>query len=87
MLFLDMAEEESIDLSKSKSHFGKIGFSMMIIGMIILYADGIRLTQTVPIGYQFYEHPEIHIPIIGIIITFLGTFLFIYNFNKGRNII
>lgn len=79
--------EESTDLSKSKSHFGKIGLSMMVVGMIILYADGIRLTQTVPIGYQFYEHPEIYIPIIGIIITFLGIAIFIYNFNKGRNVI
>ena len=82
-----MVEDESVNLSKSKSQLGKIGLVIMVIGMIILYADGIRLTQTVPVGYQFYEHPEIHIPIIGIVIAFLGTALFIYNFSKGRNVI
>ncbi len=82
-----MVEDESINLSKSKSHFGKIGLVIMTIGMIILYVDGVRLTQTVVAGYQFYEHPEIHIPIIGIIITFFGTSIFIYNFSKGRNVI
>ena len=82
-----MVEDESVNLSKSKSQLGKIGIVMMAIGMIILYADGIQLTQTVPVGYQFYEHPEIHIPIIGFIVTFLGTGIFIYNFSKGRNVI
>ena len=82
-----MVEDESVNLSKSKSQFGKIGIVLMAIGMIILYADGIQLTQTVPVGYQFYEHPEIHIPIIGFIIAFLGMGIFIYNFNKGRNVI
>ena len=82
-----MVEGESVNLSKSKSQLGKIGIVMMAIGMIILYADGIQLTQTVPVGYQFYEHPEIHIPIIGFIIAFLGMGIFIYNFSKGRNVI
>ena len=82
-----MVKDESINLSKSKSQFGKIGLTIMVMGMIILYADGIRLTQTVPEGYQFYEHPEIQIPIIGIIIAFFGTSIFIYNFSKGRNVI
>ncbi len=82
-----MIEDESVNLSKSKSQLGKIGIVMMVIGMIILYADGIQLTQTVPVGYQFYEHPEIHIPIIGFIIAFLGMGIFIYNFNKGGNVI
>ncbi len=82
-----MVEDESVNLSKSKSQLGKIGIVIIIIGMIILYADGIRLTQTVPTGYQFYEHPEIHIPIIGFIIAFLGIGIFIYNFSKGRNVI
>jgi len=82
-----MVEDESVNLSKSKSQLGKIGIVLIIIGMIILYTDGIRLTQTVPTGYQFYEHPEIHIPIIGFIVAFLGTGIFVYNFSKGRNII
>jgi len=82
-----MVEDESINLSKSKSQFGKIGIVLMAIGMIILYVDGIRLTQTVPTGYQFYEHPEIHIPIIGFIIAFSGMGIFIYNFRKGKHVI
>jgi uncharacterized protein YjeT (DUF2065 family) len=82
-----MAEDESINLSKSKSQLGKIGMVLMAIGMIILYADGIRLTQTVTTGYQFYEHPEIHIPIIGFVVAFLGMGIFIYNFRKGRDVI
>jgi len=82
-----MIEDESINLSKSKSQFGKIGIVLMVIGMIILYVDGIRLTQTVSTGYQFYEHPEIHIPIIGFIVAFSGMSIFIYNFRKGRNVI
>jgi len=82
-----MEEDEPINLSKSKSQLGKIGIVLMAIGMIILYADGIRLTQTVPVNYQFYEHPEIHIPIIGFIVAFLGMGIFIYNFRKGRNVI
>ncbi len=82
-----MEKDESINLSKSKSQLGKIGIVLMAIGMIILYADGIRLTQTVPVGYQFYEHPEIYIPIIGFIVAFLGMGIFIYNFRKGRNVI
>ncbi|MEK0367423.1 MAG: hypothetical protein QQN45_05770 [Nitrosopumilus sp.] len=82
-----MVEDESVNLSKSKSQLGKIGVVLMVIGMIILYADGARLYLTVPAGYQFYEHPEIHIPIIGFIVAFLGTGIFIYNFSKERNVI
>jgi uncharacterized protein YjeT (DUF2065 family) len=82
-----MVEDESVNLSKSKSQLGKIGIVLIVIGMIILYADAIKLTQTVQVGYQFYEHPEIHIPIIGFIVAFLGTGIFIYNFSKGRNVI
>ncbi len=82
-----MVEDESVNLSKSKSQLGKIGIVMIVIGMIILYVDGARLYLTVPIGYQFYEHPEIHIPIIGFIFAFSGMGIFIYNISKGRNII
>jgi hypothetical protein len=80
-------EDESVHLSESKSHLGKIGLLIMTIGMIILYADGISLTKTVQASYHFYEHPEIYIPIIGILIAFFGTAIFIYNFSKGRNVI
>ena len=82
-----MVEDESVNVSKTKSQFGKIGLAIMVAGMIILYVDGIKLTQTVPEDYQFYEHSEIQIPIIGIIIAFFGTGIFIYNFSKGRNVI
>jgi hypothetical protein len=82
-----MIEDKSVNQSKSKSQLGKIGLLMMGLGMLILYADGLKLKMTVSAGYQFYEHPEIHIPIIGFIVTFLGTAIFIYNFSKGRNII
>ncbi len=82
-----MVEDESVNLSKSKSQLGKIGIVMIVIGMIILFADAIKLRLTVPVGYQFYEHPEIHIPIIGFIVAFLGAGIFMYNFSKGRNVI
>jgi len=83
-----MVKNESVDLSqKSYNHLGKIGLSIMVVGMIILYYDGIRLTQLFPTGYNYYEHPEIHIPIIGIIIAIVGTAIFIYNFSKGRKVI
>jgi len=82
-----MVEDESVNVSKTKSQFGKIGLAIMVAGMIILYVDGIRLTQTVPEDYQFYEHSEIQIPIIGIMVAFFGTAIFIYNFSKGRNVI
>jgi len=82
-----MIEDESINLSKSKSQLGKIGIVLMAIGMIILYADAIILAQTVPVNYQFYEHPEIHIPIIGFIVAFSGMGIFIYNFSKRRNVV
>ena len=59
----------------------------MATGMVMLYTDGIRLIPIVPVGYQFYEHPEMHIPAIGITIAFFGTFIFIYNFIKGKNVI
>ena len=40
-----------------------------------------------PVNYVFYQHPEIYIPILGMIIAFVGTFLFIFNFVKGRTVI
>ena len=83
-----MVENESVDISKeSHSHLGKIGLSIMVTGMMILYYDGIRLIPTVPSGYQFYEHPEIHIPIISMIMAFVGIGIFIYNFRKGGKVI
>ena len=83
-----MVENESVDLSqKPNKHLGKIGLSIMVIGMMILYYDGIRLIPIVPTGYQFYEHPEIHIPIISMMMAFVGLGIFIYNFSKGRKVI
>ena len=59
----------------------------MAIGLVILYYDGYRLMQMFPTGYQVSNHPEIHIPIIGIMIAFAGTAIFLYNFSKGRRVI
>ena len=83
-----MVENESVDLSqKQNNHLGKIGLSIMVIGMVILYYDRIRLIPIVPSGYQFYEHPEIYIPIISIIISFTGVGIFIYNFSKDGKVV
>ena len=83
-----MGENEPVNLSQDPTnHLGKIGLSIMVVGMMILYYDGIRLIPLVPAGYQFYEHPEIHIPIISMIIAFVGVGIFIYNFSKGVKVI
>lgn len=83
-----MEENESVDLSqKLNNHLGKTGLSIMVMGMMILYYDGIRLISIVPSGYQFYEHSEIHIPIISMIVAFVGVGIFIYNFSKGGKVI
>ncbi|AJM93100.1 hypothetical protein [Nitrosopumilus piranensis] len=83
-----MKDNESANLSeKPRSHLGKIGVVIMTIGLIVLYYDGISLSQTVPFGYQYYEHPQIHIPIIFMIVTFVGVGIFVYNFSKGRQVL
>ena len=83
-----MAENNSVDVSqKPRSHLGKIGLLIMVTGLAVLYYDGITLSQVVPAGYQYYEHPAIHIPIISMIVAFIGVGVFIYNFSKGRNVI
>ena len=83
-----MEEDESVDkLQKSKSHLGKLGLVIMIIGLAVLYYDGISLSQTVSGEYRFYEHPSLHIPIIFTIVSFMGIGIFLYNFSKGRNVI
>ena len=66
---------------------GKIGITLISLGLFILYYDGIRINMMFPRDYQFYEHPEIHIPIIGMTIAFFGTYLFIKNFRKGEKVI
>ena len=58
----------------------------MSIGLFILYYDGYRINLAHPRNYHFYEHPEIYIPIMGMLIAFFGTAIFIYNFKKGRYI-
>ena len=83
-----MFENESVNLSqKSNNHLGKIGLFITVIGMVILYYDGIRLILIVPSGYHFYEHPEIHIPIVSMLMAFVGIGIFIYNFSKGGKVI
>ena len=87
-MILNVTKNESVNLSqKLNNHLGKIGLLIMVTGMLILYYDGIRLIPIVPIGYQFYEHPEIHIPIISMIMAFVGLGIFIYNFRKGEKVI
>ena len=83
-----MSENESVNFSqKSNNQLGKIGLFIMVIGMMILYYDGIRLIPIVPLGYHFYEHPEIHIPIVSMLMAFVGIGIFIYNFSKGGKVI
>ncbi len=83
-----MVENDSADLSqKPNNHLGKIGLSIMVIGMVILYYDGMSLISIVPSGYQFYEHPKIYVPIISMIVSFVGVGIFIYNFSKGGKVI
>ncbi len=59
----------------------------MFAGLVILYFDAIRLNQNLPTNYHFYEHPEIYIPIIGMLIAFLGTSIFIINLRRGLSVI
>ena len=83
-----MEEDESVNLSqKRNNHLGKMGLSFMTVSMMILFYDGIRLIPIVPPGYQYYEHPEIHIPIIFTIMAFVGIGIFTYNFSKGGKVI
>jgi hypothetical protein len=83
-----MEQNESLNSSqKLSNNLGKIGISIMTVGLIILYYDAYRLIQTVSTGYHYYDHPETHIPIIGMIIAFTGITIFIYNFIKGRKVL
>ena len=83
-----MTENESVGISqKPNNHLGKVGLFIMVTGMVILYYDGIRLIPIVPSGYQFYEHPEIYIPIVSMFMAFVGIGIFIYNFSKGEKVI
>ncbi|MGI9565547.1 MAG: hypothetical protein ACR2LL_00855 [Nitrosopumilus sp.] len=72
---------------KSTRHLGKIGFIVIAIGMILLFYDAYRINQLYPMNYVFYQHPEMYVPIMGMSIAFIGTFLFIFNFVKGRTVI
>lgn len=72
---------------KTHRNLGKIGLFVMVVGLIILYYDGISLMQTVSPEYQYYEHPQIHIPLIFMMVSFVGIGIFLYNFSKGRNVI
>ena len=83
-----MVETKITDISqRPNTHLGKIGLFIMVIGMVILYYDGIRLIPLVPSGYQFYEHPEMYVPIISMMMAFVGIGIFIYNFSKGGKVI
>ena len=72
---------------KPARHLGKIGFTIIAAGMILLFYDAYKINQLYPMNYAFYQHPEIYVPIIGMSIAFFGTFIFIFNFVKGRTVI
>ena len=74
-------------MPQSTRYLGKIGIIGIVVGLSILYYDAYRINQMFPVGYQIHEHPEIHIVIIGMVITFLGTGIFIVNFSKGRRVV
>jgi len=59
----------------------------MIVGLVILYYDSYRINQLYPTNYQFYNHPEIHIPLTAMAIAFFGTSVFIVNLRKGKKVI
>ena len=73
--------------SQSSGILGKIGIFLMIVGLGILYYDGYRLMQMFPTGYQIHNHPEFHVPMIGMAIAFAGTAIFIRNFLKGGKVL
>jgi len=73
--------------SQSKGIIGKIGLVLIIVGMGILFYDAYQLMQMFPTGYQFNNHPAFHVPIIGVIIAFSGTIIFIRNFLKGNKVL
>ena len=64
-----------------------MGFTIIAVGMNLLFYDAYNINQLYPMNYVFYQHSEIHIPIIGMSVAFLGTFIFIFNFVKGRTVI
>jgi hypothetical protein len=83
-----MIQNESDELAqKLSNNLGKIGLGIMTVGLIILYYDAYTLTQLFPTNYHFYEHPEIYIPIVGMIVAFFGISIFIFNFSKGKKVI
>ncbi|MGH1522509.1 MAG: hypothetical protein ACRBB2_09215 [Nitrosopumilus sp.] len=71
-------------LSKS---FGGVGIIIMISGLSFLFYDAYRINQLYPVGYRFYDHPDIYVPLVSMFIAFLGTAIFIINFQRGRKIL
>ena len=59
----------------------------MITGLFVLFYDAYWINQLFPMGYHFYDHPELHIPIMGMFVAFIGTAIFIINFKQGRKIL
>ena len=84
--FRQSKEESKIPKKLDKS-LGKIGILIMVIGMVLLFYDSYVINQMFPTNYHFYEHPEVHIPIIAMLIAFSGTGIFIIHFKKGRNVL
>ena len=72
---------------QSKRTFGKVGLLLIAVGFAILFYDSYQLTQMFPTDYQFINHPAFHVPIIGMIIIFTGTAIFIHNFLKGDKVL
>jgi len=74
-------------LSQLNNHFGKIGIAIVVIGLLILYIDGYKMSQDFSASMTISDHPEIYIPILGIIITSIGAVVFIINYTRGRIVI
>ena len=84
--FQQSEEKDNISKKLEKS-LGKVGIIIMTLGMSFLFYDSYMINQMFPTNYHFYEHPEIHIPIIAMLLAFLGTAIFIIHFKKGRNVL
>ena len=85
--YLNVVENKSESSQRFGGYLGKIGLVIMTVGLIILYYDAYVLIQLFPTGYLFFDHPQVHVPIIGMLIAFGGTSVFIYNFSKGKKVV
>lgn len=71
--------------TKRGGHLGKVGLAIMVAGLAMMYYDGTTLPAGS--GYQYHEHPAIHVPAALAVVAFSGAGIFIYNFSRGRNVV